>query len=171
IFDDDQVDSFTVPGSGKQSASLFEHCMRALEVSFDNGSHDLPLFGRGDWNDGMNRVGKGGRGESVWMAWFLIATIKAFAPLADARGEKQTAQRWRKHAQALADACETHAWDGDWWTRGWYDNGHPLGVAADRECRIDTIAQSWSVLSGAADRARAERAMASVDKLAVRRDA
>src|SRR5699024_3650151 len=81
--DDDQVDSFTVPGSGNQSASLFEHCVRALEVSFDNGSHDLPLFGRGDWNDGMNRVGKGGRGESVWMAWFLIATIKAFAPLAD----------------------------------------------------------------------------------------
>ena len=167
----DQTESYFVPAAGAEWGSVFEHCARALEVSFMLGVHDLPLFGTGDWNDGMNRVGKDGKGESVWMAWFLIATIRAFAPLAEGRNEQARVQQWRAHAERLAAAAERHAWDGDWWTRGWYDDGSALGSASDLECRIDTIAQSWSVLSGAADRYRATRAMDAVDRMAVRRDA
>jgi len=153
----------------KTSGSLFEHCVRALDSSLAIGSHGLPLFGAGDWNDGMNRVGAAGRGESVWLGWFLHATLLKFAPIAERRGEPATAAPWRKHAYALQQAIEREAWDGDWYRRGYFDDGTPLGSVASDECRIDSIAQSWAVISGAAETERAVRAMSAVDAQLVSR--
>jgi cyclic beta-1,2-glucan synthetase len=163
-------DSYFQPMPAEEHATLFEHCARALDRSLEVGVHGLPLFGTGDWNDGMNRVGQEGKGESVWLGWFLHATLEAFAPLAEARGEAVRAAEWRAHASKLAAALERDAWDGDWYRRGWFDDGAPLGSAASSECRIDAIAQSWAVLSGAADPARARRAMAAVEEHLVRRE-
>ena len=133
------------------------------------GVHGLPLIGSGDWNDGMNRVGQEGRGESVWLGWFLYAALAAFVPIAEDRGDLPRAQRWRTHMTALSRALEDEGWDGDWYRRAFFDDGTPLGSAANAECRIDSIAQSWSVLSGAADPARAARAMAAVEEYLIRR--
>ena len=112
--------------------------------------HGLPLMGTGDWNDGMDRVGEGGKGESVWLGWFLHATLVTFAQLAEQRGESARAHDWREHATALKDALELHGWDGDWYRRAYFDDGTPLGSVSNNECRINSIAQSWSVISGAA---------------------
>src|SRR5664280_1858975 len=152
------------------SASLrFEHCVAALDRSLAVGAHGLPLIGSGDWNDGMNRVGQEGRGESVWLGWFLYAVLAAFAPIAEERGERPRANRWRARMRAVRRALESQGWDGDWYRRAFFDDGTPLGSAINAECRIDSIAQSWAVLSGAAPAARAERAMAAVDEFLVRR--
>ena len=118
----------------------------------------------------MNRVGESGEGESVWLGWFLHATLTAFAPLAEARGETIARETWTAHAAALKAALERDAWDGDWYRRGYFDDGTPLGSAASDECHIDSIAQSWAVLSGAATPERAARAMAAVDEQLVRRE-
>jgi cyclic beta-1,2-glucan synthetase len=149
--------------------TLFEHCARALDGSLAVGAHGLPLIGTGDWNDGMNRVGGEGRGESVWLAWFLHTALREFAPIADARGEHARAKAWRDHVHALKAAVEEHAWDGDWYRRAYFDDGTPLGSAVNAACRIDSIAQSWGVISGAAEPARAARAMAAVEEYLVRR--
>jgi cyclic beta-1,2-glucan synthetase len=151
------------------AAPLFEHCVRALDSSLAIGSHGLPLFGTGDWNDGMNRVGAAGRGESVWLGWFLHAALSGFAPIAERRGASDSAAAWRKHAFALQQAIEREAWDGDWYRRGYFDDGTPLGSVTSDECRIDAIAQSWAVISGAGERGRAARAMAAVDAQLVSR--
>jgi cyclic beta-1,2-glucan synthetase len=150
--------------------SLFEHCARALDASLAVGAHGLPLMGTGDWNDGMNRVGAEGRGESVWLGWMLYATLMAFAPLAEARGEQAYAERWRAHASALKAALESAGWDGAWYRRAYFDDGTALGAVAGDECRIDSIAQSWSVLSGAADPQRALLAMTALDAHLIRRE-
>ena len=163
-------DAYFQPMLAEQSASLFEHCARGLDQSLAVGEHGLPLIGTGDWNDGMNRVGEGGRGESVWLGWFLHATLSAFAPLAKARNEHARAERWLQHTARLRTSLEQEGWDGNWYRRGYYDDGTPLGSAASDECRIDSIAQSWGVLSGAADPARALRAMAAVDEQLIRAD-
>ena len=162
-------DAFFQPMLAEESAPLFEHCARGLDRSLALGAHGLPLIGTGDWNDGMNRVGERGLGESVWLGWFLHATLAAFAPLAAARGEAARAAGWLAHAARLRDALEREAWDGDWYRRGYFDDGTPLGSSASDECRIDSIAQSWSVISGAADPARAARAMAAVEEQLIRR--
>jgi cyclic beta-1,2-glucan synthetase len=162
-------DAFFVPEKSVEQATLFEHCARALDRSLSVGSHGLPLFGAGDWNDGMNRVGAEGKGESVWLGWFLHATLTAFAPLAELRGEQARATAWRQHAGVLQKSLEREGWDGDWYRRGYFDDGTPLGSAANDECRIDSIAQSWGVISGAADPARSASAMAAVDEHLVRR--
>ncbi len=167
---DGDHDSYFQPMDAEEHGTLYEHCARALDRSLAVGSHGLPLFGTGDWNDGMNRVGAEGKGESVWLGWFLHATLVTFAPLAEVRGDALHATRWRAHAAALAAALEEHAWDGAWYLRGWFDGGAPLGSATASECRIDAIAQSWAVLSGAGDLARAREAMAAVDEQLVRRD-
>jgi len=159
-----QMETFLQWQPSDQAASLYEHCTRAIDVSLPLGRHGVPLMGGGDWNDGMNRVGEGGQGESVWLGWFLIATMKAFGPLAEARGDTQRASTWRAHKAALQASLDREAWDGDWYRRGWYDDGSPLGSASNEECRIDSIAQSWAVLSGAAPADRAARAMASVER-------
>jgi len=166
----DQHEEVTVPPLSGTSATLFEHCARALDISLETGAHGLPLFGTGDWNDGMNRVGMQGRGESVWMAWFLHTTLLCFAPIAEQRGEQDRAARWRAHAQHLSRAVEREAWDGGWYRRGYYDDGTPLGSQGSVECRIDSIAQSWGVISGAADPQRAAVAMEAVYSRLVDRD-
>ena len=165
----DQTDAYFQPERSPESASLFDHCAAALDRSLAVGAHGLPLIGSGDWNDGMNRVGQEGRGESVWLGWFLHTVLAAFAPIAEARGERPRAERWRAHMKALRRALERDGWDGDWYRRAFFDDGTPLGSAANAECRIDSIAQSWSVLSGAANPPRAERAMAAVEEYLVRR--
>jgi cyclic beta-1,2-glucan synthetase len=164
-----QEESYFEPRVSAQSATLFEHCARALDRSLAVGSHGLPLIGTGDWNDGMNRVGSAGKGESVWLGWFLHTNLWEFARLADLRGEHQRAEMWRLHVSALKAALELKAWDGEWYRRAYFDDGTPLGSATNTECRIDSIAQSWGVLSGAAEPARAARAMAAVEKYLVRR--
>jgi cyclic beta-1,2-glucan synthetase len=165
----EEHDAFFMPGISEQSATLFEHCARGLDHALQVGQHGLPLFGTGDWNDGMNRVGEKGRGESVWLGWFLQGTLAAFIPLAAARGDPERANRWQVHAVALAGSLE-QAWDGDWYRRGYFDDGTPLGSAAGDECQIDSIAQSWSVMSGAGDPDRTARAMQSVHDRLVRAD-
>jgi cyclic beta-1,2-glucan synthetase len=165
----DQADAYFQPERSPDSASLFEHCAAALDRSLAVGAHGLPLIGSGDWNDGMNRVGHEGRGESVWLGWFLHTVLAAFAPIAEARRERPRAERWRAHMKALRRALERDGWDGDWYRRAFFDDGTPLGSAINAECRIDSIAQSWAVLSGAANPPHAERAMAAVEEYLVRR--
>jgi cyclic beta-1,2-glucan synthetase len=162
-------DAFFQPMVSGEYATLFEHCARALDRSLSFGLHGLPLIGTGDWNDGMNKVGEEGKGESVWLGWFLHATLSRFAPLAIARGENVRAAAWAQHTLALQESLEREAWDGEWYLRGFYDNGMLLGSASSEECRIDSIAQSWGVMSGVADPARAARAMAAVNEHLVRR--
>jgi cyclic beta-1,2-glucan synthetase len=161
-------EKFWAPPSA-DPAPLFEHCVRALNSSLEIGAHGLPLFGTGDWNDGMNRVGIAGHGESVWLAWFLYAALMRFAPIAEARGAKEAAAVWRKHAFAVQQAIEREGWDGDWYRRGYYDDGTVLGSVSSDECRIDSVAQSWAVISGAAPRERAQRAMSAVNTQLVSR--
>ena len=165
-----EADRFFAPGISGKSATLFEHCALALDRSLALGRHGLPLMGTGDWNDGMNRVGEEGEGESVWLTWFLHAALMDFAPLAEARGELLRAKTWREHAVSLQASLEREAWDGEWYKRAYFDDGAPLGSASNGECRIDSIAQSWAVLSGAAPPERAARAMAALDRQLVRRD-
>ena len=162
-------DAYFLPGISAESASLYEHCARALDCSLKLGAHGLPLIGSGDWNDGMNRVGHEGKGESGWLAWFLIPNLKGFAAVAEARGDLERARTWRERAEAIREAMEQQGWDGDWYRRGYFDDGTPLGSSHSQECRIDSIAQTWAVLSGAADASRARRAMSSVEEFLVKR--
>ena len=164
-----QPESYFEPRVSDERGTLFEHCARALDHSLTAGPHGLPLMGTGDWNDGMNEVGAGGRGESVWLGWFLHATLSEWALLADARGEGKRAERWRGYVDALTESLDREAWDGHWYRRAYFDDGTPLGSAVNDACRIDSIAQSWSVISAAADPTRRARAMAAVDAYLVRR--
>lgn len=167
---DGQTESFFEPRASDQPAALFEHCARAIDRSLAVGAHGLPLMGTGDWNDGMNLVGAGGKGESVWLAWFLVTVLNEWAPIAQARGDGKRAKAWKRQAGLLQAAIEREAWDGNWYRRAWFDDGTPLGSASNDACAIDAIAQSWSVLSGAAPPDRARQAMASVDARLVRRE-
>jgi cyclic beta-1,2-glucan synthetase len=164
-----QDESYTQPAVSQESASLYEHCVRTLDRSLSLGQHGLPLMGSGDWNDGMNRVGHEGRGESVWVGWFLHTVLEWFAPICDARGDTSRADTYRAHLTKLKQALEAEGWDGDWYRRAFFDDGTPLGSAQNEECRIDSIAQSWGVISGAADSHRAARAMAAVEQYLIRR--
>jgi cyclic beta-1,2-glucan synthetase len=165
-----ETDAYGQPQTSRQSGTLFEHCIRAVERGLTIGPHGLPLMGSGDWNDGMNRVGHGGRGESVWLGWFLSTVLGEFSAIAAARGDAPRAARWRAERERLRNMLD-QAWDGDWYRRAYFDDGTPLGTAQAAECRIDSISQSWAVLSGAATPSRAERAMDSVRVMLVRRDA
>ena len=147
---------------------LYEHCRRALERGSTEGGHGLPLIGSGDWNDGMNRVGAGGQGESVWLGWFLHTTLSRFATLSERLGRAEAAGAYRHRADGLREALESAGWDGAWYRRAYYDDGEPLGAAQNDEWRIDSVAQSWAVLSGAADPRLAEQAMRQVKQQLVR---
>jgi len=166
----DKEDAYSSTQVSEETASLFEHCARALDLSLAVGEHGLPLMGSGDWNDGMNRVGSRGKGESVWLAWFLQTTLLDFAKIAESRGEIKRAQIWRLRVEELKAAVERSGWDGAWYRRAFFDNGTPLGSHTNLECRIDSIAQSWSVLSGAADPARSVVALASAKTHLVKHD-
>ncbi|MFN2316441.1 MAG: GH36-type glycosyl hydrolase domain-containing protein [Gemmatimonadales bacterium] len=154
---------YDLPLVSAEMGSIYDHCVRALRRASTAGAHGLPLIGGGDWNDGMNRVGIEGRGESVWLAWFLIATLRAFAETATTRGDGAVAAECLRQADAYAKAVETHGWDGGWYRRAYYDDGTPLGSTRNAECRIDAIAQSWSVLSGAGTPERQALAMTAFE--------
>ena len=154
-------DFYDTPALGVETASVYEHAARTLDRSLRVGEHGLPLMGSGDWNDGMNRVGIEGRGESVWLAWFALPLVAGMAALAQARGEGARAQRWQDAAATWRTALDGPAWDGQWYVRAFFDNGQPLGSHVNAEARIDLIAQAWSVLSGQAHGARQDQAMAS----------
>lgn len=159
---DGEHDAFFQPTLSDGSASVFEHCARGLDQCMElTGEHGLPLIGTGDWNDGMSRVGEGGRGESVWLGWLFLRTVDMFEPMARRRDPARAA-RWRLHAELLRAAIEEHAWDGKWYRRATFDDGTWLGSSDSDECKIDSIAQSWAVLSGAARAERAAMAMASL---------
>jgi cyclic beta-1,2-glucan synthetase len=154
----------------EEEATLFEHCRRAIEKGTTRGPQGLPLMGTGDWNDGMNSVGDQGRGESVWMGWFLADVLQKFAVLCDARNETELARDYRQRADFLGETVDARSWDGEWYHRAYFDDGTPLGSHRNPEASIDSLAQSWSVISGAGDPNRASRAMRSVDQHLVRRD-
>jgi cyclic beta-1,2-glucan synthetase len=154
-------DIYETPLVSTETASLYEHAARSIDVSLPVGAHGLPLFGTGDWNDGMNRVGAEGRGESVWMGFFLCAVIDALRPMAIARGEQARAERWQQARDKLSAALDANAWDGEWYRRGWFDDGSVLGTHTASECRIDLIVQAWAVLTGATQPERAAQALDS----------
>ncbi len=156
-------EAYLAPRSTKETAELYEHCCLAIDRSLGAGAHGLPLFGGGDWNDGMNRIGREGSGESVWMACFLFSVLEDFIPLCESRGDSLRVSGYREHQRRLSEALETSGWDGDWYRRGYYDDGAPLGSRNDEECRIDALVQAWATLSGAAPRERCERAMDAVE--------
>jgi cyclic beta-1,2-glucan synthetase len=166
----EETESFSQPSISAESATLFDHCARALDRSLSVGTHGLPLIGTGDWNDGMNRVGWRGKGESVWVGWFLYKTLNDFLEFCDARGETARARGYREHLSKLKTALEQEGWDGDWYLRAFFDDGTPLGSARNDECRIDSITQSWGIISGGADLQRARRAMAAVEQHLILRE-
>lgn len=161
---------YDLPGHSAEVASLYQHCVRAILRSLQFGRHGLPLIGSGDWNDGMNLVGIQGKGESVWLAFFLCEVLRAFTEVAQRHGDSAFAQRCRDEAERLRADIERHGWDGGWYRRAYFDDGAVLGSASNAECRIDSISQSWSVLSGAGGAARARMAMNAVDAHLIRRD-
>lgn len=156
--------------SSGEPAPLYDHLLRAVRRASTAGPHGLPLMGGGDWNDGMNLVGAGGQGESVWLGWFLHSVLTCMIPLCRARGDVSSVTEFQARAEALRAQLEEHAWDGGWYLRAFYDDGHPLGSARNRECRIDALSQAWAVLSGAADPTRARAAMAAVAEQLIRED-
>jgi cyclic beta-1,2-glucan synthetase len=166
--DPEQAEAYGVPVVSRQSGTLYDHCVRAVELSLGFGPRGLPRIGSGDWNDGMNRLGVRGRGESVWLGWFLHDVLMRMAPLAEARGDLARASRYGTEATRLAERLELE-WDGEWYRRAYADDGTPIGSAQSAECRIDSLSQSWAVLSGAAQRGRAERAIDAVRTHLIRR--
>jgi cyclic beta-1,2-glucan synthetase len=161
---------YFTPERSPNEGTIFDHCRRALDrASTMLGRRGLPLIGTGDWNDGFNRVGREGRGESVWLGWFLEANLRRFADIADGLWKSSLATAWRETALLLRESLEIEAWDGDWYRRAFFDDGTPLGSSVNPECRIDSIAQSWAVIHGGAPEDRARRAMASVEAYLVHR--
>ncbi len=168
---DGAEDAYYAPEVSEVKAAIYEHCARTIDRSLGLGVHGLPLMGTGDWNDGMNRVGHEGRGESVWLAWFLCSVVENFAPLATARGDNERAAKWLTARTGWMEALHSHGWDGHWFRRAFFDNGAPLGSASNEECRIDLIAQAWSVLSGTSTPAFTQPAMAAMTEQLVDHDA
>jgi cyclic beta-1,2-glucan synthetase len=164
----EQDEDYRVPTVTEDTATLYEHCLRAVEHGLRFGPHGLAIIGTGDWNDGYNRVGREGKGESVWNSWFLLPILRDMASLAAARGDADRAACYCDQAERLHEAVEQHAWDGRWYRRAYFDDGTPLGSDQNDECKIDSLAQSWAVLSGSADPERARQAMAEVDEFLVR---
>ncbi len=163
-------DNYLQPAVSEHAASIYEHCVAALDSGAGTGPHGLPLIGGGDWNDGMNRVGIEGRGESVWLAWFLSVVLTRFAPICEAMGEPERAATYRERAAAFVAAVEKDGWDGAWYRRAYFDDGTPLGTRHAEECRVDAIAQAWATISGAGDPRRAARALDAVEEKLVRRE-
>ena len=167
----EQESDYDLPHHSNESGTLYEHCVRAIKNGLKFGEHGLPLMGCGDWNDGMNLVGEKGKGESIWLAFFLYDVLKQFSVLAKQHGDKAFAQLCEEQAKTLAENIEKNAWDGQWYRRAYFDNGDPLGSAANPECQIDSLPQSWAVISGAGSKDRASTALDAVAHRLVRRDA
>ena len=161
---------YDLPNRSEASESLYQHCVRAIVNGLKFGDHGLPLIGSGDWNDGMNMVGIHGKGESVWLGFFLYEVLIKFIKIASQQGDIQFVERCKSEAHKLQNNIEQNGWDGEWYRRAYFDDGTPLGSASNQECKIDSIAQSWSVLSGAGDTKRSRMAMEALDKNLVRRE-
>jgi cyclic beta-1,2-glucan synthetase len=157
-----QMETYFIPDRNSEEGTILEHCLRTFRVTRAVGQHGLPLIGAGDWNDGMNEVGRQGKGESVWLAWFHSEVIRRFAPIIEAQGDSQVADELRQHAREVINAAEHEAWDGKWYRRAFYDDGTPLGSATNDECKIDSLCQSWAVISKAAREDRAAMGMEAV---------
>jgi len=166
----DEDSYYDMPGRSAQSGDLYEHCVRAIRNGLRFGVHGLPLIGSCDWNDGMDKVGEEGKGESVWLAFFLYDVLQCFAEVAELRQDQAFAAECRDEARKIAANVEQHAWDGQWYRRAYFDDGTPLGSHENEECQIDSISQSWGILSGAANPERVQGAMQQVDARLVRRD-
>ncbi len=164
LLGEDQMESYFTPEPNAEEGTILEHCLRTFKATAAVGSHGLPLIGCGDWNDGMNEVGRHGKGESVWLAWFQIEVINHFAPILEAQGDAENSQLLRNRAIALKEAVEATAWDGSWYRRAFYDDGTPIGSSESDECQIDSLAQSWAVISKAGDPARVDVAMKSMNE-------
>jgi cellobiose phosphorylase len=164
---DGEDEAYLLPADSGERASVYEHCCRALDRSLTVGAHGLPLMGTGDWNDGMNRVGRLGRGESVWLGFFLHAILGRFVPLCRARADLARVERYDGYRARLGVALNDTGWDGAWYRRAYYDDGTPLGSAASEECRIDTIAQAWAVISGVAPPERVEQCLDALEALLI----
>jgi cyclic beta-1,2-glucan synthetase len=166
----DEDSYYDLPSRSEQATSLYDHCVRAILRGISFGVHGLPLIGSGDWNDGMNIVGEHGKGESIWLGFFLYEVLMRFTEIARVHGDLPFVERCQREAAQLQRNIEKNGWDGEWYRRAYFDDGSPLGSASNPECQIDSIAQSWSVLSGAGDAKRSRMAMEAVDKRLVRRD-
>jgi cyclic beta-1,2-glucan synthetase len=166
----DQQESFSTPEAGAERATLFEHCRRAVKRGMTVGPHGLPLMGTGDWNDGMNRVGVAGTGESVWLAWFLVDVLRCMSELSDVQGQPNLSRSYEQQRKELIQRVEESAWDGQWYLRAFFDDGTHLGSSASQEAKIDSLPQSWACLSGAAEASRAKAAMDSAYRHLVRED-
>jgi cellobiose phosphorylase len=165
---DDEESNYDLPQVSDEVGTLYEHGVRAIDRGLRFGEHGLPLMGCGDWNDGMNLVGQHGKGESVWLGFFLFHVLSEFAALARRRGDAAVADRYEIEAGRLRGNLEAHGWDGQWYRRAYFDDGLPLGSSTNEECQIDAISQSWSILSGAGTRERTDVALESVERRLVR---
>ncbi|KAB3534392.1 glycosyl transferase [Alkaliphilus pronyensis] len=161
---------YGIPEKSNEKASVYEHCIRAIDRSLKFGANKIPLMGSGDWNDGMNTVGNEGRGESVWLGWFIYSILKRFVPLMKKLGDSEKAKDYLAIADKIANAIEENAWDGEWYIRAFYDDGSPLGSSKNTECIIDSLAQSWSIISGGGNRKRSLEAMKSVENYLVKKE-
>ena len=161
---------YDLPNRSEETGSLYQHCVRAILRGQLYGEHGLPLIGSGDWNDGMNMVGKKGKGESVWLGFFMYEVLMQFTKVARIQGDLQFAERCQTEAGTLQKNIELNSWDGEWYLRAFFDDGTPLGSVSNQECKIDSIVQSWSVLSGAGDKDRSNMAMNALDEHLVRRN-
>jgi cyclic beta-1,2-glucan synthetase len=166
----EEHDRYSVPAVSEETACIYDHCVRAIERSMQFGSHGLPLMGGGDWNDGMDKVGIEGKGESVWLGWFLLTVLKRFIPICKARGDMERAVRYEKTAEELRENIESNAWDGGWYRRAYFDDGTPLGSEMNEECRIDSISQSWAVISAGGRPERVREAMRALQHYLVVED-
>ena len=169
--EDGQMEAYFTPETSQESATILEHCFRAFDVTEACGPHGLPLIGAGDWNDGMNEIGKEGKGESVWLAWFQAEVIGRFAPILLSQGELDRAEMLQQRASRLVEAAELEGWDGQWYRRAYFDDGTPVGSTASEECQIDSLCQSWAVISNQANAERAKTALESATNKLVDRDA
>ncbi|MDQ2087331.1 glucoamylase family protein [Herbivorax sp. ANBcel31] len=167
---DFEDEAYRIPKVSETVGTLYEHCIRAIDRSLKFGERGLPLMGSGDWNDGMNTVGNKGAGESVWLGWFLYSILNAFAPICERKGEKDRAKKYITSAKKIAKAIEENGWDGSWYRRAYFDDGKPLGSVQNSECKIDSLAQTWAVISGGGSKERIMSAMNSVENYLIKRD-
>jgi cyclic beta-1,2-glucan synthetase len=170
LLNPDQKDSYTLPEIASESVTVFDHCVHAIDRASSLGVHGLPLMGTGDWNDSMNRVGALGKGESIWLGWFLYKTIQDFLPFCKDPEQSIRKKDYELRLKDLKQALDANAWDGEWYRRAYFDDGTPLGSSTNEECKIDSIAQTWAVLSGAGDPIRSAKAMEKVEEFLIQED-
>jgi cellobiose phosphorylase len=166
-----EADKYCAPRVSNEISSLYDHCIRSIENALKFGERGLPLIGGGDWNDGMNTVGNQGKGESIWLGWFLSTTLQKFVPLCRAKGDDERADRYSDISDRTVEAIEENGWDGNWYRRAYFDNGAPLGSVNNLECKIDSLAQTWAVISGAGNIRRSKKAMSSLEDYLIMREA